>query len=474
MADWQRGSMATKQPPRRLRTSPIDPALARFVRQKMRDTGTPGVAVGVLHKGRAFAQGFGVRSIEAPDPVDEETLFQIGSTTKTYTAAAIMRLVDRGELDLDVPVRRYVKGLRLKDAEVTKKVTLRHLLTHTGGWVGDFFPTMGRGDDAVARLVEGLAKVPQLTPLGEVWHYNNAGFVLAGHVLEKVTGQTYEAAIKELLFDPLGMTRSFFFAEEAVAYRIAAGHTAKTFKSRVHDIAQPWALDRSSGPAGAIIADVIDQLRWAEFNMGDGRAANGTRLLKKSTLKMMQTPQAPAGSIADHVGISWLLTDLDGARLVAHGGTTYGHLSAFDMVPEKQFAITVLTNSSRGGEVHRATVKKALELYLGLKHEPPSPQQQDGLEVDRYAGRFVDAFKTWGVVLEPSGRRLRGRFEFLDPDAAGMPVPPPFHLAFFDTDRVVIQGGRLGGLTAEFLHDKRGRVQWIRYGGRILKRTRAG
>jgi CubicO group peptidase (beta-lactamase class C family) len=466
--------MAVKQAPRRLRTSPIDPALARFVRAKMRDTGTPGVAVGVLHKGRAFAQGFGIRSIEAPDPVDEETLFQIGSTTKTFTAAAIMRLVEKKELDLDVPVRRYVKQLKLKDDDVAKKVTLRHLLTHTGGWVGDFFPAMGRGDDAVARLVDGLAKIPQLTPLGEVWHYNNAGFVLAGHVLEKVTGRTYEQAVKELIIDPLGMTRSFFFADEAIAYRVAAGHIAKTFKSRQHRVAQPWALDRSSGPAGAIIADVIDQLRWAQFNMGDGRAPNGTRLLKKSTMKAMQTPQTPAGSIADHVGISWLLTDLDGVRLVAHGGTTNGHLSAFDMVPECGFAVTVLTNSSRGGEVHRATVKKALELYLGLKDEPPVPRRDDNLVLDRFAGRFVDAFKTWGVVLETNGRRLRGRFEILNADGDDGPVPPPFHLAFFDTDRVVIQGGRLAGLTAEFLRDKAGRVQWIRYGGRILKRTRAG
>jgi hypothetical protein len=84
----------------------------------------------------------------------------------------------------------------------------------------------------------------------------------------------------------------------------------------------------------------------------------------------------------------------------------------------------------------------------------------------------VDAFKTWGIVLEPSGRRLRGKFEIFDPDDDDV-VPPPFHLAFFDDDRVVIQGGRLGDLTAEFLRDKAGRVQWIRYGARILKRTRA-
>lgn len=465
--------MPVKSPPRRLRTSPIDPRLARFVQEKMRDTGTPGVAVGVLHKGRAFAQGFGIRSIVAPDPVDEETLFQIGSTTKTFTAAAIMRLVERKELDLDVPVRRYLRDLRLKDPDVTTKVTLRHLLTHTGGWAGDFFPDTGRGEDAIARLVEMLPKIPQLTPLGEIWHYNNAGFVLAGRVLEKATGQSYEQALKELILDPLGMTRSFCFADEAIAYRVAAGHIAKTFKSRQHRIAQPWALERSSGPSGAIIADVIDQLRWAEFNMGDGRAPNGTRLLRKSTLRMMQTPQVPAGNIADYVGLSWLISDIDAVRLVAHGGTTNGHLSAFDMVPERNFAVTVLTNSSRGGEVHRAVVAKALDLYLGLKHEPPKPQSEDGLDLARYAGRYTDAFKTWGIVLEPSGRRLLGHFEVFDAEDDD-PLPPPFHLAFVAPDKVVIQGGRLGGLTAEFLRDKRGRVQWIRYGARILRHSRTG
>ncbi len=436
----------------------------------MKKTGTPGVAVGVLHKGSAFAQGFGIASIEAPDPVDENTLFQIGSTTKTFTATAIMKLVEKKELDLDVPIRRYLRGFKLKDPDVTRKVTLRHLLTHTGGWVGDYFQETGRGDDALAKIVELLPKVPQLTELGEVWHYNNAGFYIAGRVLEKVTGKPYEQVIKELLFEPLGMTRSFFFADEAIVYRVAAGHIAETFKSRKHHVAQPWALERSSGPAGGIIADVVDQLRWAQFHMGDGRAPNGSRILRESTLREMQRPQAPAGNIADHVGLSWLMSDADDIRIVAHGGTTNGHLSAFDMVPERNFAITVLTNSSRGGEVHRAVVKRALELYLDVKHEPPKVRGGNGADLTRYAGRYVDPFKTWGIELEPSGRTLRGRFEILKKEDDD-PVPPPFRLAFYEPDRVVIQGGRLDGLTADFLRDKAGRVHWLRYGGRILRRS---
>src|SRR5205085_5198289 len=129
--------------------------------------------------------------------------------------------------------------------------------------------------------------VPQLTPLGSIWHYNNAGFYLAGRVMEAVTGKPYETLVRELLLAPLGMTRSFFFADEAIVYRVAAGHVSVKWGKR-HVVAQPWGLVRAVGPAGSLISDVIDQLRWAEFAMGDGRAPNGARLLKRSSMREMQ------------------------------------------------------------------------------------------------------------------------------------------------------------------------------------------
>ena len=455
---------------KRLRTKPIDAALARFVRARMKETGTPGVSVGVWHKGRAYASGFGVTSLEAPDPVDENTLFQIGSTGKTYTATAVMCLVERGDLELDVPVKRYLRDLKLKDADVTKKVTLRHLLTHTGGWAGDYFSNTGRGNDALARVVGELAKIPQLTPLGEVWHYNNAGFYIAGRVLEKVTGTSYEQAITELLLEPLGMTRSFFFAEEAIIYRVVAGHNAATPRSTKHSVAKPWDIGRNSGPAGGLVSDVVDQLRWAQFNMGDGHAPDGKRLLKKTTLREMQKPQAEAGSIARSVGLSWLLDEFDGVKLVQHGGTTYGQQSAFVMAPERDFAITVLTNSSRGLEVHSAVVKKALSLHLGLDHRLPETVPSNGSELKRYEGCYVDAFKTGALDIRAKGRRLHTRFSALEDPEAPPPVAP-FHLAPFDEDKFLVQGGRLDGLRAEFLPDGRNRVRWIRFGGRLWRKT---
>ena len=138
----------------------------------------PGVALGIVCEGREFIKGFGVTNIRHPMPVDEKTLFQIGSTTKTFTATAVMRLVEAGKLALDEPILTYLPDFKMRDPEVTARVTMRHLLTHTGGWEGDFFPDTGNGDDALARYVKLMANLPQLTPLGTILSYNNAAFSL--------------------------------------------------------------------------------------------------------------------------------------------------------------------------------------------------------------------------------------------------------------------------------------------------------
>ena len=461
----------SKRIPNRIRTRPLDASVERVAREAMRKTGTPGVAVGILLAGRAYGGGFGITSIAAPAPVDEQTLFQIGSTSKTFTATAVQRLVERGDLDLDAPVRRYLRDLRLKDPQVARTVTLRHLLTHTAGWVGDYFADTGRGDDALARVITHLATVPQLTPLGEVWHYNNAGFYLLGRVIEKTTGAPYERAIAELLLQPLGMTRSFFFADEAIPYRVAAGHMAVGPTKTKHTLTPQWAMARNVGPAGGLISDVIDQLRWAQFHMGDGRAPDGKRLLKRSSLREMQRPQSPAADMADATGLTWLIEDVGGVRTVAHGGTTPGQLSAFLMVPEHDFAVTVLTNSSRGREVHRALVRHALEHFLGVARPVVKPLGLNGARLDTYPGTYVSGLGDVAIDLEPSGTRLAASFRLLKGDHD--PGFAPFKLAFHSPDIVEIVGGRLGGARAHFLRDPNARVRFLRFGGRLYKRARA-
>src|SRR5579859_3608369 len=139
--------------------------LAGVIAANMERFAVPGVAVGVSQGGDVWSAGFGITNVDHPLPVTPDTLFQIGSITKTVTCTAVMRLVERGLIDLDAPVRRYLPELRLRHEDVAARVTMRHLLTHTAGWLGDYFDDTGRGDDALQRIGERLAALPQISPL---------------------------------------------------------------------------------------------------------------------------------------------------------------------------------------------------------------------------------------------------------------------------------------------------------------------
>src|SRR6266567_5472359 len=267
-----------------VQTTPV--TLTEVVERTMREHPVPGVAVGLIADGEETVHGFGVTNVDHPLPVDGDTLFQIGSITKTVTATALMRLVEGGTVSLDVPVRTYLPELRLRDEGVAAAVTLRHLLTHMGGWFGDHFADTGVGDDALARYVAQLADLQQLTPLGSVWSYSNSGFALAGRVLEVVTGKTAEDALTELVLAPLGMTRSFFFARDAITYRVAAGHFVFPEGPKV---ARPWYVPRNVDPIGGIISSARDMLRYARFHLGDGTALDGERLLSAESVRLMRT-----------------------------------------------------------------------------------------------------------------------------------------------------------------------------------------
>ncbi len=311
---------------------------------------TPGAAVGLLHEGEEHVAGFGTTSVENPLAVTPETLFQIGSITKTFTGTVAMILVERGDLDLDEPVRRYLPKLRLADEEVAARVTSHHLLTHTAGWVGDYFADHGSGDDAAERIVADLVHLPQQTPLGEVWSYNNAGFYLAGRVIEVVTGEPYERVVADLLLAPLGLTDTLFFAEDVMTRRFAVGH------HRAEDgppsVARPWAIGRAHHAAGGIASSVRDLLRYARFHLGDGDG-----ILTRASLDEMQRPHAAAAPIFGSVGITWGIDDRSGVRVVYHGGGTNGQVALLALAPDSGTVLAILTNHQDGGEISGAALR---------------------------------------------------------------------------------------------------------------------
>ena len=350
----------------------LHPAVREAALAAMERLHVPGVAVGVLFDGEEIAEGFGVTSVENPLPVDTTTLFQIGSITKTFTATAVMRLVEQGVLDLDVPVRTYLPDLLLADEEVARRVTLRHALCHTSGWPGDLFEDCGPGDDALAKMVDRIASLPQLTPLGAVWSYNNVAYCLAGRAIEIVTGLRFERAIKELLLDPLGMDRTFYDASDAITHRCAVGHVSFDDGPRV---SRPWALGRSTRPFAGIASCLRDLLRWARFHLGDGGVpgdgSSERRLLRPETLAHMHAPLAPAGAQAEAIGVTFQTVDVAGIRTIGHGGSWCNQLSVFRLAPARRFAVVVLTNGHRGAEVHGEIVQSALRAYLGARPAEP-------------------------------------------------------------------------------------------------------
>ncbi|MGI8549370.1 MAG: serine hydrolase domain-containing protein [Dehalococcoidia bacterium] len=240
------------------KSSPDFAELDQQIQNAMTALHVPGVAVGLILAGRTYAQGYGVANVNLSLPVDTDTLFQIGSVSKTYTATALMQLVEAGALSLDEPVRRYLPDLHLADERVAADVTPRQLLNHTSDFFGDTTGAPNRNEDALATFVGQMEKLPQLAPLGWTFNYSNAAVMLAGRLLEVVSGHSFEDVVSRSVLAPLNMSRSFYFADQAISYGVAAGHTLKNGQAVLNPY---WALPRQANPAGGVASSVTDQLQ---------------------------------------------------------------------------------------------------------------------------------------------------------------------------------------------------------------------
>ena len=442
--------------------------LGEFVAKVMEDKGVPGVAVGILHRGETVTAGFGVTNVDHPLSVTDETLFQIGSITKTFTGTAIMRLVEMGKLDLDATVRTYVPDFKVADETAASQTTIRHLLTHTAGWDGDLYDDTGAGDDALARYVASMADLEQLAPPGTVLSYNNAGFSLAGYVIEVVTGKSYPSALKELVLEPLGLKNSYFDPGDVMTHRFAVGHNVTEEGAGV---VRPWPVPRSGHPFGGLACHVQDLLRYARFHLGDGSTDDDARLLSSESMAEMHSPQVTMWG-SEAWGLAWEIDDTYGTRQISHYGLWMGQNSVLTLAPEHDFAIAILTNANRGGSVVRDVSRWALKHYLGLEITDPTPIEASEEELTPYVGRYT--CPSADIELGMLGGKLVGQTTYKVGFPKGSPpppAPPPMSLAMCEKDRLLVLDGpsKVNG-KVEIVRKPDGSIGWLRSVFRILVR----
>ena len=437
-------------------------ALVPLIERKMAQYGVPGVAFGVVKDGVMRTRGLGITNLDNPQAVSTDTLFALASISKTVTATAMMRLVEQGKVDLNAPVRRYLPDFAVQDERVSREVAVWHLLTHTPGWEGQL-NSEDRGAQTLAHFITTMKDLPQLADPGEVWSYNNAGFNVAGRVIEVASGQTIHNAFRSLVFEPLGLRRSFTRIEDLVTWPFSVAH-----RGAPDAVSVSRPLSRSvSVAAGGVSMSLNDVLRYARFHLGEIPGADGKPVLSRASLELMRTPKVDKRGTDEQMGMSWHLRKVGGVMTAAHGGTL-GHILLLELVPERRFAMAILTNHSNGWRLIQDVEREALRTLEGMSLDPAQAIGHRGLNETMpdvpllatqpdpapYVGTYRRPPVGQNVVRIENGRLM-------------MDSSP---IAFHAPDRAVVTDGNNRGNPVEFIRDASGAVRWIRSVGRIARK----
>ncbi len=375
----------------------------------------PGAALGILRvrpgrEDEVVELACGVLNKDTGVEATADSLFQIGSISKVWTTTVVMQLVDEGLLDLDAPIADVLPELQLADPDATRHVTMRHLLTHTSGIDGDVFTDTGRGDDCVEKYVARLAEFAQNHPLGATWSYCNSGFALAGRVIERLTGGSWDKAMRDRIFGPLGLEHTVTLPEEALLYRTAVGHVSEDAEDPVR--ASVWSLPRSLGPAGIICSSAADVLGFARLHLTGGLAPDGTRLLSEGSAAAMADRHADVPdkhTLGDSWGLGWMRFGWDGHRLIGHDGNTIGQSAFLRLVPGEGLAVTLLTNGGGTSDLYQDLYREIFAELAGIDMPRPLGPPATPVQVDaqRHVGVYERAGARLEVLLSGDGPVLR-------------------------------------------------------------------
>ena len=352
-------------------TDPLK-GLDAYILKAMKDWELPGLAVAIVKNDKVvLAKGYGVREVGKNDPVDENTLFAIGSNTKAFTATAVALLVQEKKLSWDDHVTDYLKGFQLFDPYVTRELMVRDVLSHRSG--------LGRRGDALwygqdFSREEILRRIRYLKPNSSFrsqFGYQNIMFLAGGQLIPAVTGMSWDEFIKARIFKPLEMNRSNTSTKDLQGVEnVATPHTKKNGKV----VAIPYRNIDNIAPAGSINSSVMEMANWHRFQMGNGKFG-GKQILDPAILQVTHDPHIvmPVGpdqkkdNPSTHFvayGLGWVLQDYRGRLIIWHNGGIDGMLSQQGFLPEENLGIAVLTNSDRN-RLDSALFFRIVDAFLG-------------------------------------------------------------------------------------------------------------
>lgn len=313
------------------------------VEQLVRSARIPGAAVAVIQNGRVSAGAFGLANVAEQVPITLESLFPLASVTKSFTATAVMQLVEEGRINLDQPVTDLLPWFQVADEGAAEKMTVRMLLDHTSGLGRTLHldPTAGATYPTRRALAEGLVTAKLQTPPGEAWSYSNEGYSLAGHLVDVVGDLSFEEHLQERILNPLGMDAStpditvwHRSPHRAFGYAInASGETV-----RVPDL----PVAPASLPAGRLSSNVLDMARYLFAAM----VHEQNPVLSPASLAQMQSASSVWGDTNWGYGLGWMVQHGPAGKIVRHGGNQMGTATYLLMLPEHQIGVVVLTNLS--------------------------------------------------------------------------------------------------------------------------------
>jgi CubicO group peptidase (beta-lactamase class C family) len=383
------------------------PALDRLGEAELARTKIPGLVMAVVKGDKVvYARGFGLANVETREPVTPDHLFRVGSTTKMMVAAAVVRLAELGKLKLDQPVAQYIPSIHPKLGAVTAE----QLLSHTAG-LWDRTLMYGPHDDAaLAANVSSWGEDIFFTEPNKVISYSNMGYVVAGRLVEAVAGKPFADAVAELVWQPVGMTRTTFRPTLAMTYPLAQGHVSEKGKTV---IARPAADHAGYWPAGSMFTSANEFARFAIAFLNQDRG------LSRALVAELSKPRWPIpGPVAGKSYALGLDVDESGATpLIGHGGSRMGYTSRVLMAPAYQLAVVTIGNLS-GGDAS-TLCEKAMELLLPVKAPPRREGPPTGANVAAYAGKYAQGPNEIELVAGDGKLKVKGREAALVPGERG-------------------------------------------------------